>query len=111
MFDRDSKEIAGVHIGRHDYVGVKGLWHSLPPVYRQCAACYTDFWAAYNEILPTKRHRIERFNLTMRQRVSRLVRKALSFSKKLENYIGAIWNFIHHYNLEIAPGLSKISTY
>jgi hypothetical protein len=33
---------------------------------------------------------IERFNCTMRQRVSRLVRKTLSFSKKLEKHIGAI---------------------
>ena len=74
------------------------------------AVYYTDFWAAYNKILPTKRHHIERFHLTMRQRVSRLVRKTLSFSKKLENHIGAIWNFIHHYNLEIAPRLSKITT-
>ena len=41
---------------------------------------------------------IERFNCTMRQRVSRLVRKTLSFSKKLENHIAAIWFFIHHYN-------------
>jgi insertion element IS1 protein InsB len=30
--------------------------------------------------------------------VSRLVRKTLSFSKKLENHVGAIWNFIHEYN-------------
>jgi insertion element IS1 protein InsB len=34
----------------------------------------------------------------MRQRVARLVRKTLSFSKKLENHIGAIWLFVHHYN-------------
>jgi insertion element IS1 protein InsB len=44
---------------------------------------------------------IERFNCTLRQRVSRLVRKALSFSKKLDNHIGAIWYFIHHYNAQI----------
>ncbi|MEH1876828.1 IS1 family transposase [Nostoc sp.] len=37
-------------------------------------------------------------NNTMRQRISRLVRKTLSFSKKLDNHIGAIWYFIHHYN-------------
>jgi len=37
-------------------------------------------------------------NCTLRQRVSRLVRKTLSFSKKLENHIGAIFYFIHHYN-------------
>ncbi|MEM6520165.1 MAG: IS1 family transposase, partial [Cyanobacteria bacterium P01_C01_bin.70] len=41
---------------------------------------------------------IERLNNTMRQRVSRLVRKTLSFSKKLENHLGAIWTFIHEYN-------------
>ncbi|HTL89047.1 MAG TPA: IS1 family transposase, partial [Leptolyngbya sp.] len=40
---------------------------------------------------------IERFNNTLRQRVSRLVRKTLSFSKSLENHIGAIC-FIHYYN-------------
>lgn len=41
---------------------------------------------------------IERFNNALRQRVSRLVRKTLSFSKKLENHVGTIWYFIHHYN-------------
>ena len=120
--DQDSKEIVGLNVGSRDRTGAKGLWKSLPPVYRQCAVCYTDFWSAYDEIIPEKRHKavgkdsgktnhIERFNLTLRQRVSRLVRKTLSFSKKLENHIGAIWNFVHHYNLEIAPKLSKTTTY
>jgi hypothetical protein len=36
---------------------------------------------------------------TLRQRVSRLVRDALSFSKKLAHHIGAIKLFICHYNL------------
>jgi insertion element IS1 protein InsB len=85
---------------------------TLPPLYRQCAIAYTDFWAAYGAVLPSKRHRavgketgktsyIERFNNTLRQRVSRLVRKTLSFSKSLENHIGAIWYFIHHYNASL----------
>jgi hypothetical protein len=42
---------------------------------------------------------VERFNNTLRQRVSRLVRSALSFSKKLDNHVGAIKYFICHYNL------------
>jgi len=61
------------------------------------------------EILPESRHQavsktsgktngIERFNCTLRQRVSRLVRETLFFSKKLENHIGAFLYFIHHYN-------------
>ena len=30
------------------------LWKSLPPVYRQGAVCYTDFWQAYNAVFPEK---------------------------------------------------------
>ena len=48
--------------------------------------------------LARKTNHIERFNNTLRQRVSRLVREALSFSKKLANHIGAIKLFICHYN-------------
>lgn len=111
--DGDSREIVGLFVGNRDKEGAQGLWASLPPVYRQCAVAYTDFWEAYAAVFPTKRHRavgketgktsyIERFNCTMRQRISRLVRKTLSFSKKLENHIGAIWYFIHHYNASLA---------
>ncbi len=115
--DQDSREIVGVYVGSRDRKGSRGLWDSLPAVYRQCAVCYTDFWSAYEVVFPSKRHKavgkesgktsyIERFNLTLRQRVSRLVRKTLSFSKKTENHIGAIRNFVHHYNSHIAPNLA-----
>ena len=107
--DIETREIVGVHIGDRSEQGARKLWDSLPNVYRHCAVAYTDFWRAYNLVFPAKRHKtvgkesgktnyIERFNCTLRQRVSRLVRKTLSFSKKLENHIGAIWFFIHHYN-------------
>jgi IS1 family transposase len=56
---------------------------------------------SYAKVFPHKRHGavgketgltnlIERFNNTLRQRISRLVRKTLSFSKKWENHLGAI---------------------
>jgi insertion element IS1 protein InsB len=107
--DVETREIVGVHIGDRSEKGARKLWDSLPNVYRQCAVAYTDFWRAYALVFPAQRHKavgkesgktnyIERFNCTMRQRVSRLVRKTLSFSKKLENHIAAIWFFIHHYN-------------
>ena len=107
--DASTREIVGVYIGEGSEIGARGLWHSLPPVYRQCAVAYSDFWVAYACVFPSKRHRavgketgktnyIERFNCTMRQRISRLVQKTLSFSKKIENHIGAIWLFVHHYN-------------
>ena len=107
--DRETREIVGVHIGDRSVIGAQALWDSLPSVYRQYAFCYTDFWDAYGKIFPSKRHKaigketgltnhIERLNNTFRQRISRLVRKSLSFSKKIENHIGAIWLFVHHYN-------------
>jgi len=57
-----------------------------------------------------KTNHIKRFNLTSRQRISRLARKTLSLSKKIEAHIGSIWNFIHYYNSEIVPKLA-ITTY
>lgn len=107
-----TQEIVGVYIGKRSETGAKALWQSLLLVYRQCAVCYTDFWSAYAVVLLSKRHqgvgkesgltnRIERFNCTLRQRVSRLVRKTLSFSKSLDNHIGAIWYFIHDYNASL----------
>ena len=107
--DVETHEIVGVHIGDRSEQGDRKLWDSLPSVYRLCAVAYTDFWRAYALVFPAQLHKavgkesgkinyIERFNCTMRQPISRLVRKTLSFSKKLENHIAAIWFFIHHYN-------------
>jgi insertion element IS1 protein InsB len=107
--DRNSREIIGVHIGDRGAESAAALWGSIPETYRQFAIAYTDFWEAYTSAIPKDQHRaagketgltnhIERFNNTLRQRVSRLVRKTLSFSKKIENHIGAIWYLIHHYN-------------
>jgi insertion element IS1 protein InsB len=46
-----------------------------------------------------KTKHIERFNNTLRPRVSRLVPETLSFSKKLVTHIGAIKYFSCHDNL------------
>jgi insertion element IS1 protein InsB len=107
--DVANRQRVGDTVGQRDERGALKLWQSLPPVYRQCAGCYTAHWKAYRGILPKIRHRvvgkdtgktnpIERFNNTLRHRIARLGRKTLSFSKKLENHLGAIAYFIHHYN-------------
>lgn len=112
-----TREIVGCYIGDRSGKSAQALWDSLLAVYRQCAVCYSDFWVSYPMALPSKRHRavgketgltnyIERFNCTIRQRVSRLVRKTLSFSKKLDNHISAIGNFIHYYNASLSVNLS-----
>ena len=108
-FDRNSGQIAGFHIGNRTRRDAKKLWKSLPGVYRQCAVCHSDFLEAYEKVIPENRHRpsgketgqtnhIERFNCTLRQRVSRLVRKTLSFSKNDDNHIRSIRYFIWKFN-------------
>ncbi len=110
--DADTREIVGCYVGNRTRQSAKKLWQSLPPVYRQCAVCYTDFWEAYEQVLPSKRHQavgketgktcyIERFNNTLRQRVGRLVRKTLSFSKKLSN---SLWS-----NLVLCASLQRLT--
>lgn len=71
--------------------GRPGRWERVPPAYKG-GLLYTDFWAAYAEVLPQEQHRatgkgagqtchIERFNTVLRQWLGRLVRRTLSFSK------------------------------
>ena len=118
VMDADTREIIGCHIGDRSRESAMALWQSIPAVYRQCAKVYTDYWEAYVTVIPSKRHAavgqesgltsdIERLNNTLRQRISRLVRKTLSFSKKLENHIGAIWTFIHDYNRRVREKLAE----
>jgi insertion element IS1 protein InsB len=111
--DKHTREIVGVYVGTRHIEGARALWDSIPPQYQQNAFTFTDFWQAYQAVFPAERHlavgketgktkHIERFNNTLRQRVSRLVRKSLSFSKKLENHIaGATWYFIQHYKASL----------
>lgn len=108
--EEQSRQIVGFWIGPRSEEGAWGLWYSLPEVIREKAFFYTDHWDAYTAAFPPERHtnskykgetnHIERFNNTLRQRCSRLVRKNLAFSKKLDNHINAICYFIHDYNLK-----------
>ena len=102
--DQSSREIVGVHLGSRDEAGAVGLWKSLPECYTD-AQCFTDALPAYQTVIDGVKHHvgkatqpIEGFNCTLRQRVSRLVRSSLAFSKKLVNHVGAIWLFVHEYN-------------
>lgn len=109
--DRATRQIVGLHIGQRDQQGAFGLWESLPDEIRERAIFYTDDWKAYKKVLPTERHvitekkgetnHIERFFCTLRQRASRMVRKSLSFSKKLDRHVNALKFFAAHYNLSL----------
>lgn len=54
--DAETREIVGVHIGNRSAASAGALWQSMPPVYRQCALIYSDFWAAIELVLPSRRH-------------------------------------------------------
>jgi insertion element IS1 protein InsB len=108
--DAKTRQIIAFHVGDRSRKSARQLWSKIPKAYRQQATFYTDQYVVYEGVIPAARHKainkkarktnhIERFNNTLRQRVSRLVRSALSFSKKLANHIGAIKYFICHYNL------------
>jgi IS1 family transposase len=111
--DKQTRHILAFHVGDRSRDSAKQLWANSPAVYRERAIFYTDQYTAYRGVIPTAQHkaitksarktnRLERFNNTLRQRVSRLVRSTLAFSKSVENHIGAIRYFIGHYNLSKA---------
>jgi insertion element IS1 protein InsB len=108
--DATTRQIIAFHVGDRSRDSAKELWANIPEAYREQATFHTDRYEAYKGVIPAARHRaitkkarntnhIERFNNTLRQRVSRLVRETLSFSKKLAHHIGAIKYFICYYNL------------
>jgi len=107
---RLTRQVIAFHVGGRGRADAQALWDKLPEKIKQKGFFHSDDWEAYKGVFPEDRHRpskmkkdtnhLERLNNTIRQRVSRLVRKALSFSKKLENHIGAIQYFFCNYNLE-----------
>jgi len=58
-------------------------------------------YRVYGDMLSGNCHKVKLFNCTLRQRVSRFVRRSLAFSKRLSNHIGLRWNFIHYYNASL----------
>ena len=110
--DAHTKQVIAFYVGDRTRQSAQKLGEQIPDTYKCHATFYTDDWEAYKGVIPSNQHKavskqsgktssVERFNCTLRQRVSRLVRSSLSFSKKLENHVGAIKYFICHYNLAL----------
>lgn len=106
---RQTRQIVSFFIGDGSMDSCKRLWRKLPYSYLKCNS-FSDFWKAYNCIPETTHQKvgketgetahIERLNNTIRQRFSRLVRKSLSFSRRVYmlNLHFKLWAY--HYNLE-----------
>jgi len=107
--ERRSRLVVGFYIGDRSEQSARYLWQSISPKLRAKSLFFSDDWDAYGAVIPANQHWrgkagtpiIERLNNTLRQRCSRLVRKALSFSKSAENHYQAILFFLRHYNFEI----------
>ncbi len=111
ILERRTRQIIALHIGDRSRDSALALWAKVPLPIKAQALVLTDCWDAYGLAIPTNQHvacdkqsgqvsLVERFNCTLRQRVSRLVRKSLSFSKSDWFHQEAIKYFIAHYNLE-----------
>ena len=111
VLERRTRQIITLHIGDCSQDSAIALWAKVPVAIKTRALVLTDCWDAYAIAIPVGQHvacekqsgqisLVERFNCTLRQRVSRLVRKSLSFSKSDWFHAEAIKYFIAHYNLE-----------
>lgn len=112
-----NRQIIAFHIGSRSGIDARLFYEKIPAIFKSngtnnSVGFFTDYLQAYVAAFENESHfgvgkdsgltaYIERFNCTVRQRVSRLVRKSLSFSKSLENHIGAIKYFICNYNLNL----------
>ena len=113
---RRTRQIVAFVIGDRSADTCRRLWNAMPPAYRRCRS-YSDFWMAYQTVLPKRTHHPigketgqtahqERWYLTLRQRLGRFVRKTLSFSKSETNHELVTHWFIILHNLTIRSSLT-----
>ena len=112
---RQTRQVVAAVTGDRSAATCQQLWERLPAAFRG-GQCLTDFWEAYQKVLPDEQHtaggketgqtaHVERWNNTLRQRLARFGRKTLSFSKSAEMHELCLRLFLHRYNLSLAsPG-------
>jgi len=111
---RRTRQIVAYAIGDGSEKTCRLLWGRVPAALRR-ALTFTDFWRAYQAVVPQGQHvacdkgsgqtnHSERWNNTLRQRLARFVRMTLSFSKSDEMHETCLLLFLHHYNTLMARG-------
>jgi insertion element IS1 protein InsB len=107
----------GFAIGKRDETTCECWWKSIPATYRRCRP-YSDLLKAYQAILTTHTpHPVgkesgqtahqERWYNTLRQRLGRFTRRALSFSKTDKYHVLVTRWYIIENNLEIKVSLAS----
>ena len=116
---RRTRQVVAYAVGDRGVRTCRLLWERVPRGLRH-ALTFTDFWGAYQKVVPEGQHvacgkgsgqtnHVERFNNTLRQRLARFVRQTLSFSKSdemHEMHETCLRLFLHHYNTQMAPGVA-----
>jgi insertion element IS1 protein InsB len=111
---RRTRQIVAYAVGDRSAETCRLLWGRVPVALRG-AMVFTDFWEAYQKVVPVDQHiacgkgsgqtnHIERWNNTLRQRLGRFVRKTLSFSKSDAMHEKCLLLYLHHYNTQMARG-------
>ncbi len=109
---RATRQVVAYVIGDRSEASCQKLWERIPAAYRH-GHCYSDFWKAYQVIIPAQQHtaagketgltaHVERWNNTLRQRLGRFVRKSLSFSKSETMHEICLRLFLHDYNCSLS---------
>lgn len=116
---RRTRQILAFVIGDRSKASCRQLWCKIPDAYRKCIS-YSDFWEAYQRVLPKETHfsvgkgsgqtsHMERWYGTLRQRQARFVRKTLSFSKsEVFHHLVTKWYIVEH-NLAMKEFLSPLT--
>ena len=85
------------HVGDRSRQSAQALWRKIPTGYQERTTFYTDCYDVYTGVIPLAQHRaitklarktnhIERFNCTLWQQASRLVRATLVLAIMLKNH-------------------------
>ena len=117
---RQTRQIVAYYVGDRTEASCRRLWQRVPVEYRP-SHCYSDFWAAYQAVIPKEQltpvgkdsgqtNHVERWNNTLRQRLARFVRKTLSFSKCEIMHDACLLLFLHRYNHDCPSRPAMISS-
>lgn len=109
---RATRQVVAYAVGDRSHAACRRLWAATPAAYRR-GHCFSDFWEAYQLVIPAAQHtaageesgftaHVERWNNTLRQRLGRCVRKTLSSSKSDAMHELCLRLFLHDYNESLA---------
>ena len=53
---RKTRQVVARAVGDRSEKTCRELWNAIPEVYRKKGHCYSDFWKAYQAVIPEEQH-------------------------------------------------------